>query len=132
MELADTIVLGIIASAWGFESLNGHQNKEVILMFFKKSQRNEKPRYESIYFDNKDLVHALSDCVSLIVCTIEKNGHPIKRIMLNDGRCFDERKHGKWVVAGNTTHYYICSVCGKPGDCFDNYCRSCGARMVEK
>lgn len=38
-------------------------------------------------------------------------------------------KHGKWVVAGNTTRYYICSVCGKPGDCFDNYCRSCGARM---
>lgn len=38
-------------------------------------------------------------------------------------------RHGKWVVAGNTTHYYICSVCGKPGDGFDIYCRSCGALM---
>ena len=38
-------------------------------------------------------------------------------------------RHGKWVVAGNTTHYYICSVCGKPGDSFDIYCRSCGAKM---
>ena len=38
-------------------------------------------------------------------------------------------RRGKWNVAGNTTHYYICSICGKPGDCFDNYCRSCGARM---
>ena len=38
-------------------------------------------------------------------------------------------KHGKWIVAGNTTHYYICSICGKPGDGFDNYCRSCGAKM---
>ena len=38
-------------------------------------------------------------------------------------------RHGKWVVAGDTTHYYICSVCGEPGDCWDNYCRSCGSRM---
>ena len=38
-------------------------------------------------------------------------------------------KHGRWEVAGKTTHYYICSVCGAPGDCFDKYCRSCGARM---
>ena len=38
-------------------------------------------------------------------------------------------RHGKWVVAGNTTHYYICSVCGEPGDGWDNYCRSCGALM---
>lgn len=38
-------------------------------------------------------------------------------------------RHGKWVVAGNTTHYYICSVCGKPGDGWDNCCRSCGAKM---
>lgn len=38
-------------------------------------------------------------------------------------------RHGKWVVAGDTTHYYICSVCGEPGDGFDNYCRSCGAKM---
>ena len=38
-------------------------------------------------------------------------------------------RRGKWVVAGNTTHYYICSVCGKPGDGFDIYCRSCGAKM---
>ena len=38
-------------------------------------------------------------------------------------------RHGKWVVAGNTTHYYICSVCGEPGDGWDNYCRSCGAKM---
>ena len=41
-------------------------------------------------------------------------------------------RRGKWVVAGDTTHYYICSVCGAPGDCFDNYCRSCGARMGEE
>lgn len=38
-------------------------------------------------------------------------------------------RRGKWVVAGNTTHYYVCSICGKPGDGFDNYCRSCGALM---
>lgn len=38
-------------------------------------------------------------------------------------------RHGRWVVAGKTTHYYICSVCGEPGDGFDNYCRSCGSRM---
>lgn len=38
-------------------------------------------------------------------------------------------RHGEWEVAGNTTHYYTCSVCGKPGDGFDNYCRSCGALM---
>lgn len=37
--------------------------------------------------------------------------------------------HGRWVVAGKTTHYFICSVCGEPGDGWDNYCRSCGARM---
>lgn len=41
-------------------------------------------------------------------------------------------RHGKWVVAGNTTHYYICSVCGEPGDGWDNYCRSCGAKMEEE
>lgn len=38
-------------------------------------------------------------------------------------------RHGRWEVAGNTTHYYTCSVCGNPGDGFDNYCRSCGAKM---
>lgn len=38
-------------------------------------------------------------------------------------------RRGKWVVAGETTHYYICSICGKPGDGFDNYCRGCGALM---
>lgn len=38
-------------------------------------------------------------------------------------------RHGRWEVAGNTTHYYTCSVCGKPGDGFDNYCRNCGALM---
>ena len=38
-------------------------------------------------------------------------------------------RYGEWKVAGNTTHYYTCSVCGKPGDGWDNYCRSCGALM---
>ncbi|MBQ2649424.1 hypothetical protein IJI17_02135 [Candidatus Saccharibacteria bacterium] len=38
-------------------------------------------------------------------------------------------RHGKWEVAGETTHYYICSICGRPGDWVDRYCRSCGARM---
>lgn len=38
-------------------------------------------------------------------------------------------RHGEWIVAGKTTHYYICSICGAPGDGWDNYCRNCGARM---
>lgn len=41
-------------------------------------------------------------------------------------------RHGKWVVTGKTTHYYICSVCGEPGDGWDNYCRSCGSRMEQE
>lgn len=40
----------------------------------------------------------------------------------------DPVRHGRWVVAGKITRYYVCSVCGKPGDGFDNYCRSCGAK----
>lgn len=101
-------------------------------MIFKKAKRNEKPRYESIYFDNKDLIHALSDCVSLIVCTIEKNGYPIKRITLNDGRCFDEKKHGEWVEEPDRRFHWHCSECGYvigvvKMDC--NYCPKCGARM---
>ena len=43
-----------------------------------------------------------------------------------------EPRHGKWEVAGDTTHYYICSICGKPGDWHDNYCPQCGAKMEEE
>lgn len=101
-------------------------------MIFKKPKRNEEPRNESIYFDNNDLLNALSNCVSLIVCTIEKNGHPIKRITLSDGRCFDERKHGEWYAYDRYSQWvmhYKCSECNAVADDSYKYCPYCGAKM---
>lgn len=45
-----------------------------------------------------------------------------------------EPVHGEWVTAGHTnglngTMWAECSVCGSPGDLWDNYCRVCGAKM---
>lgn len=48
---------------------------------------------------------------------------------IDNAPTIDPVRNGRWEVAGNTTHYYTCSLCGKPGDGFDNYCRSCGAKM---
>ena len=36
----------------------------------------------------------------------------------------------EWVVTGNTTLHYSCSICGQAGDIWDNFCRNCGKQMI--
>lgn len=40
-----------------------------------------------------------------------------------------EPRKGKWLLAGRTTHYNVCSLCNGVGDTTMKYCPNCGADM---
>jgi len=35
----------------------------------------------------------------------------------------------EWKIVGKTTLHYECSKCGGAGDKWDNFCKTCGAKM---